>query len=132
MSMLSHLHKTKQMPQQVRLLYTSRLAESGRHVHFLFIDRIREIANSLSPEQFRMWFYVTGKHQREFPRKSRILWRKRRMNHDDLIRAIGKPENRPGVVCYVCGPPAMTDDFVEVLRHAEGMEEQRVLCEKWW
>jgi len=26
----------------------------------------------------------------------------------------------------------MTDEFVEVAKKAEGIEEMHVLCEKWW
>jgi hypothetical protein len=35
-------------------------------------------------------------------------------------------------VVYVCGVPDMTNEFVDLLRKTEGMEEKRVLCEKWW
>lgn len=61
----------------------------------------------------------------------------RRITHDDLQTAattntsgsdeVIPPEN---TVCYVCGPPPMTDGFVEFLRGIVG--EKRVLCEKWW
>lgn len=34
-------------------------------------------------------------------------------------------------VCYLCGPPKMTDEFVEVLRALLG-EKERVIFEKWW
>jgi hypothetical protein len=33
-------------------------------------------------------------------------------------------------VCYVCGPPPMTDEFVQSLGTLVGSD--RVLCEKWW
>jgi len=120
------------MPQEVRVLYTSRVSESD-HAAFLFGNRLRKIASSLSRPQFRLQFYVTGEQQLLLPKKGRIRWRQRRIDHDDLKEAIGRnPEDRISVVCYVCGPPAMTDDFVNFLRRADGMEERRVLCEKWW
>lgn len=56
----------------------------------------------------------------------------RRITHDDLVHALGPVSERRGVVAYVCGPGGMTDEFIEVLRGQEGMEERRVLCEKWW
>lgn len=40
-----------------------------------------------------------------------------------------------GTVCYVCGPPAMTDEFVEVLERllqVHGDSRKRVYYEKWW
>lgn len=40
--------------------------------------------------------------------------------------------DRSGTVCYVCGPPNMTDDLVSFLSRQPGMAQERVLCEKWW
>ena len=56
----------------------------------------------------------------------------RRMTHSDLLQALGPPSQRQGLVAYVCGPAAMTDELVGVLRRAEGMKGNRVLCENWW
>ncbi|KAK4694762.1 hypothetical protein P7C71_g2871, partial [Lecanoromycetidae sp. Uapishka_2] len=56
----------------------------------------------------------------------------RRFKERDLELALGPVDERKGTVAYVCGPPAMTDWAVGVLRGAEGMAEKRVLCEKWW
>ena len=62
-----------------------------------------------------------------------------RIKETDLIRALdGQYEvqeaskKRLRTACYVCGPPAMTDGFVAFLAQQPGMEEERVLCEKWW
>lgn len=55
-----------------------------------------------------------------------------RFREEDLINAIGPVFGRKNVVAYVCGPPPLTDWAVDVLRGAEGMEKERVLCEKWW
>ena len=57
---------------------------------------------------------------------------RRRFEEQDLIDAIGPVEDRGSVVAYVCGPPPMTDWAVSVLKGAEGMRNERVLCEKWW
>jgi len=56
----------------------------------------------------------------------------RRFSEEDLLNAIGPVEKRGGTVAYICGPPTMTDWAVAKLKGAEGMLEQRVLCEKWW
>lgn len=63
-----------------------------------------------------------------------------RMREGDLVGALdgwkktggGVGGGREGTVCYVCGPRKMTDEVVEFLGRQEGMEEGRVLCEKWW
>jgi hypothetical protein len=58
--------------------------------------------------------------------------RYRRIQGHDLDEALGPEERRGTVVVYVCGLPAMTDQFVEWFKKQRGMEERRVLCEKWW
>ncbi|KAK8200844.1 hypothetical protein M8818_006161 [Zalaria obscura] len=55
-----------------------------------------------------------------------------RITERDLWNALGPVEGREKTVCYVCGPPQMTDGFVGVLKRQEGMDARRVLCEKWW
>lgn len=62
-----------------------------------------------------------------------------RMREGDLVGALDgwqrggeSGQGRDGTVCYVCGPQRMTDEVVEFLGRQEGMEEGRVLCEKWW
>ena len=56
----------------------------------------------------------------------------RRFEEQDLMNALGPVAQRRGVVAYVCGPRHMTDWAVQTLSSAEGMENRRVLCEKWW
>lgn len=56
-----------------------------------------------------------------------------RITNADLEAALGHDiEIRKSTVCYICGPPRTTDQFVEYLKGREGMDEKRVLCEKWW
>lgn len=56
----------------------------------------------------------------------------RRFEEKDLETALGPIAERESTVAYVCGPLPMTDWAVEVLRTSKGMDEKRVLCEKWW
>lgn len=49
-----------------------------------------------------------------------------RINKDDLD---AKPQQED-IVYYICGPPPMTDEFVQYLEPVVGKE--RVLYEKWW
>lgn len=64
----------------------------------------------------------------------------RRIGEADLVRALdgykqspyGAEHDRQRTVCYVCGPPTMTDEVVEFMRHQPRMADDRVLCEKWW
>jgi NAD(P)H-flavin reductase len=51
----------------------------------------------------------------------------RRIEKQDLVDSVGDSE---GTVCFVCGPPGMTDEFVGIFEGLVGAE--RVFCEKWW
>ncbi|PLN76393.1 hypothetical protein BDW42DRAFT_197196 [Aspergillus taichungensis] len=58
----------------------------------------------------------------------------RRINESDLRTALASANGRTepaGTVCYVCGPPRMTDEMVDVLGGLLGGQE-RVFYEKWW
>lgn len=66
---------------------------------------------------------------------SGIAVHSRRIKRQDLqATIIGEDAqvNPNETVCYLCGPPKMTDEFVEVLRGLLGGEKERVLFEKWW
>jgi hypothetical protein len=60
-----------------------------------------------------------------------------RISSTDLRTAVwdDDPEVRANTVCYVCGPPLMTDEFVVLLQSLledEGSGPRRVFYEKWW
>lgn len=61
--------------------------------------------------------------------KSPIRVHGRRISAEDLRDAVAGtgPE---GTVSYICGPPPMTDEFVQVLSTLIGQD--RALYEKWW
>lgn len=45
------------------------------------------------------------------------------------------PDGKAGpkdTICYVCGPPKMTDELVDVARGLMGSEKDSVFFEKWW
>jgi hypothetical protein len=61
----------------------------------------------------------------------------RRVANADIVQAIdgyrqSSQDCRSRTLCYVCGPPRMTDEFVDFLGQQPGMAKERVLCEKWW
>ncbi|KAM7198073.1 hypothetical protein V8F20_006318 [Naviculisporaceae sp. PSN 640] len=60
---------------------------------------------------------------------------KRRISKRDIASTLGPDKDTSAV--YICGVPAMTDSFVELLTSPEdsggfGMATDRVLFEKWW
>ena len=106
----------------------------------LFLPRLRQIVQRSCPD------YSLSDRQRQVPPRFRIylslfltnltsfqdvalpdMWiRSRRILEEDLVA----PAADPDTVCYVCGPPLMTDNFVDVLGRIVGAE--RVFHERWW
>lgn len=144
MSMLSAMHglgpgRVGGMVGCVRVLYTVR-KRIGEEV--LFYKRIRDIAESCERNgnvDFKFVLHETGGEgvegisNTDGPVKSKSVEHKsRRIEYGDLLDCLGPEEERKNVVVYVCGPPMMTDEFVDVFGKAPGMESRRVLCEKWW
>jgi len=139
------MYETDQMPEQVRFLYSTKLVEKkSTPSDVLFLPRLKTIAGYHS-QRMKLDVFFTGisaeaTHDGRFTDKvsteeinSRSLqYHFGRMMEKDLLKAIGRIEQRTSTVCYVCGPPTMTDEIVQFLQSQEGMEDTRVLCEKWW
>ena len=150
MSMLEHLQLESLLKpsgiSSMRLLYGTR-ATSGEPI--LFHERIARILgkymsgrpNTVAADRdYRGVLYVTGGTGSSSDRiagyedldTAHIELEYRRITRTDLLEALGPVPGRKDTVAYVCGPPKMTDEFVEILSRAEGMDSRRVLCEKWW
>ena len=104
----------------------------------LFLPRLMDLVAAVADPKVTLNLYLTGtgdegriEHGR-FPNRTFAS----RITKTDLVRAIdGYQDDSAGraeTLCYVCGPPAMTDEFVEFLSQQKGMAQERVLCEKWW
>jgi NAD(P)H-flavin reductase len=128
------------MAKTVRVLYSSRreTESNGQGAEILFETRLRDIAGKWDQHEhvdYKYSFFETSgqtgdEHQRSRP--SNMTVQSRRISQDDLLETLGPEESRGNTVVYVCGLPTMTDEFVELLKHTPGMDEKRVLCEKWW
>lgn len=126
------------MVKTVRVLYTSRreFDSDGRGEEILFETRLRAISHKWERHEnvdYKYSFFETsGQAGEEESMPSNMSSHSRRISKDDLFEALGPEDGRANTVVYVCGLPSMTDEFVELLKTAPGMEEKRVLCEKWW
>ncbi|MCJ1391217.1 hypothetical protein MMC18_004079 [Xylographa bjoerkii] len=137
-SIFSHIYREAAInPEHIRFLYTSR-GTLQTIDEILFYSRIRQLMSAHPSPNRTLELYLTGlsnaSHVGEIngsPTKD-VSVRTRRISHEDLTTALGPVKERKEVVTYVCGPAKMTDEFVNVLKSAEGMMEDRVLCEKWW
>lgn len=139
-SILSHLWETATPIPSLQFLYITRSSPSP----ILFLSRLHSIFASTSSLNWSLHLYLTSSPPTPFPpstsspkstsnpHKSIKEIHHRRITQEDLKEALGPVAERDGVVAYVCGPAGMTDEITYALAHAEGMEQKRVLCERWW
>lgn len=132
------------MVKTVRVLYSSRRETDpngqGGAAEVLFETRLMEIARRWDQHDhvdYKYSFFETsGQPQTgdgyDRPRPGNMVVYSKRISQADLLETLGPEEDRGNTVVYVCGLPTMTDEFVELLKHAPGMDEKKVLCEKWW
>ena len=146
MSMLSHIKSLKDDKQgnqygrdvEIRFLYATKAQSFWREI--LFFERIRTTMADLGmSENFKLFLtpqkpaVATGTDETsgsDDPEGVQVS--RRRVTHDDLLQALGPASERNEVLCYVCGVPGMTDEYVKAAREAEGMVKENVLCETWW
>lgn len=142
-SMLSSLAESAASGEsslEIHVLYSQRdPAQPPDARRMLFVERIADIfSRRVLPGKFRL--FLTGGERQEGERDGNagfdlpdgvdvpVMYR--RISIDDITRILdGEKES---AVVYICGVPAMTDEFVDKLVNDAGMDPRRVLCEKWW
>ncbi|KAL8762454.1 MAG: hypothetical protein Q9184_001537 [Pyrenodesmia sp. 2 TL-2023] len=140
LSILTHLYQqSASVLPQIQFLYTTRFPKNGELSSILFFDRLHQIFKDGSHDRnFTLFLTQCSEIEKNklFGPAMGAADRERivcgRLDPRSLLDAVGPVEDRKGVVVYICGVPSMTDAFVSLLRGAEGMDEKRVLCEKWW
>lgn len=145
MSMLTSIADMKAMRGdlglgfEVRLLYATRMLPRAEEI--LFLLRLKRVFESLYLDGNFQLFLTGGSEEgaqgiNNIPRLGldslNMTIQRRRINEHDLQEALGLPKKRAATVAYVCGVPTMTDEFIEKIKAAEGMQEENVLSEKWW
>lgn len=153
-SILSHLNNNDPFfpapsSLNINILYSVRLPKGSTANtppetildQILFLPRIRQIMHAQSRSRrlrISIELFIT-----DLPESSPLMTvppsditvHSKRIKRQDLqATVIGEDAevNPKGTVCYLCGPPKMTDEFVEILRGLLGGEKERVLFEKWW
>ena len=128
------------MVRHVNVLYSTRRTDDEE---VLFEERLGRMAETyraghagdkLTEVNFEFTMFETGGRSAKSEEMSNRATKReyRRITHEDLTAALGPENARGNTLAYACGPPEMTDDFVVFLQKSPGMEENRVLCEKWW
>ncbi|GKZ29217.1 hypothetical protein AbraIFM66950_003830 [Aspergillus brasiliensis] len=160
-SMLSHLNNGDEiaLPHpsfNIRFLYSTKLprkeeekegtvtssSDSSSLEQILFLSRLRQIIASQSQVrrlQISLDLFITdnGLDRSSLTGSAEpedLTLHTRRINRDDLRKAISGPDGSveaEQTVCYVCGPPGMTDEVVNSLEDFLG-DKERVYYEKWW
>jgi ferredoxin-NADP reductase len=124
----------------VKFLYTTRSFKlDANPSEILFLERLVSVFDILGHEgQFEL-FLTSGQLKGEKIESRTISVAGKQLKvqtsriHDtDLLDALGPVEERAGTICYICGVPTMTDEFVETAKNAKGIDERNVLFEKWW
>lgn len=135
-SIFAHLMCLERRPKKVRFVYGTKVEEgtikAGR---ILFLNRLMELIERQEDGSVHLDLFLTATSQKEIDEAEDLPERVKagRIEKEDLEAAIGEDRGiRQATVAYVCGPPAMTDQFVEFLSTRDGMDKRKVLCEKWW
>jgi len=124
----------------IKFLYTTRYLRSDAHPsEILFLERLVSVFDVLGDEGRFELFLTSVQREREDTEigmlsvaGKQLKVQRRRIHDTDLLDALGSVEERAGTVCYICGVPTMTDEFVEKAKNAKGIVERNVLFEKWW
>ncbi|CAD0092801.1 unnamed protein product, partial [Aureobasidium vineae] len=135
-SIFAHLMSLPQRPKKVRFVYGSKVEEGPiKASRILFLTRLMELIKKQGDSDVQLDLFLTATSQKEIDGATDLPEHVRlgRIGKDDLDTAIGEDRNtRQVTLAYICGPPAMTDQFVEFLSTRDGMDRRKVLCEKWW
>ncbi|KAL4971284.1 hypothetical protein BDW66DRAFT_163803 [Aspergillus desertorum] len=151
-SMLSHLNNNDESTGlyrpslNIHILYSSKLPESASSEsaldQILFLRRMREIVRSQSHFQrlrITLDLFLSNVQNQPFPFLRQppedLAIHPRRINRDDLARTVTGTDRKYSpheTVCYVCGPPQMTDEVVNTVTELLDGQKDRVFFEKWW
>jgi NAD(P)H-flavin reductase len=131
------MHSTNTTSPKVEFLYSTKPPLTDKHnikpSSILFLSRLTEVA-SKRPDQVECTVFLTNQKYKKIKDPQALGWfHDRRIKEADLLHALGADlDVRRRTLCYVCGPPKMTDDIVSWFAQQEGLSTERVLCEKWW
>ncbi|TKA76757.1 hypothetical protein B0A55_03649 [Friedmanniomyces simplex] len=131
-SIFSHLIRSVTSPREIHFIYMSRVAPSSGDIDpqsILFLPRLMDLVAAIAdPINVTLSLFLTGAAAEGAATDDRGIIEHgklpnrtfgHRVTEADLVRAIdgykapvyGPEHDRQGTVCYVCGPPRMTDEF---------------------
>ena len=137
-SIFSHLIRTGSRPREIHFLYGTKTDSEMDPQRILFLPRLMDLIAAEADPKVTLRLFLTGTGSEDVIEHGKLPNRTfaRRLSEYDLVKAIDGygPDggDRSSTVCYVCGPAKMTDETVTFLQRQRGMDQERVLCEKWW
>lgn len=139
MSMIDYIaNETQESGIQVSILYGTKVPSDGNLGKVLFLDRIMNLLQQKIPTG-KLKLFLTG----YAPSRSNEFWYQDhgvnivtgRMTAGNILQDIHGGGGKDSALVYICGPPAMTDCFVNMLKAPEPagiISSANVKSEKWW
>ncbi|RGB22050.1 hypothetical protein C1646_82285 [Rhizophagus diaphanus] len=116
------LDKKKSFVEKIRLFYSVRTFSE-----LLFYKRIEGL-NKQFPEMLECSYFLT----RDDPLRKSEFYYRQRIDKKIINDVIEKERDYlEKLKCFICGPSAMEDDIIKFLNES-GVDEERILFEKWW
>lgn len=136
MSIFLHLLQQDRPPSSIRFIYTTKVDDGPIDgAHILFLQRTMGLISQAKNCHAQLDLFITGVSSDALSKSKGLPSRAKagRITGADLDAALGEDiKGRESTVCYICGPPRMTDELVGYMSKQKGMDSSRVLCEKWW
>lgn len=137
MSMLSCLSESDEWKDvNLNVLYASKGPREGLQ-GILFLERIAKLFGE-DKLRGQVSLHVTGgessiQEGMQMVHGTAMDVRRGRILPEELAGVV-QGEHRDATLVYVCGPPGMTDEFVELLTNPKGvgLSPRLVKTEKWW
>ncbi|CAG8462876.1 13712_t:CDS:2 [Acaulospora morrowiae] len=114
--------------KKIRLLYSARTFSE-----LLFYDRIEKL-RSVWSNVLECKYFLTRDDPPSLPivNFGTEFYYRQRIDQAILNELVERERaNMDRLKCFLCGPPQMEDDLIKYLKEA-GMNEERILFEKWW
>lgn len=144
MSMLSYIAEVNDFANlHVLIFYASKMPRQGGLNQILFVRRIAALfSEGRINGEFKLYLSGDSKDLQRLDLSRRVHnvlgtnidVRVGRLSGLDLSRSL-KDKQQCSNICYICGPPSMTDDLSQSLisdRSELGTMPTQVITEKWW
>jgi hypothetical protein len=130
--MVSRMHDIGLMRHMVHFLYTSKVNGNYDVSNVLGLQRLLNFSTQY-PGEFHLHLFFSGHPGRILMEGAvpRHRFEPRIVLDSDVIDALSSMDSAGRTLCYVSGPPEMTDHFAPLLREEVGPQNTYVLSEKW-